>query len=246
MGLLIPVVRLAFDTGPVPPAPKRRFNTIDDLATLHRTMVATPAGHDAHAEQPAPMGYHPIRAGPPKAIVEDHHTLWVAKFYGDDTIWNHARVRHATLQLARDCGLDVLLSRVDGIQGGGSVLRLQRSDRTWAGDGYACGRVISGLTLLGSDDTPTARRDWSYLALADEVRRTSAFPRVDLRELFGRMCFNAAVSNLSDDLRRPMMIAQGTGWRLCPWSSAVPTPLGEREHGKSCHDLRSERSVADS
>ena len=53
----------------------------------------------------------------------------------------------------------------------------------------------------------------------------------DLRELFARICFNAAISNLGDDLRRPMMIAQGKGWRPCPWSSAAPTPWGEREHG---------------
>lgn len=54
--------------------------------------------------------------------------------------------------------------------------------------------MVSALTLLRSDDSATAAENWSYLLLADEIRRTSADPIADLRELFARMCFNAIVS----------------------------------------------------
>lgn len=115
-------------------------------------------------------------------------------------------------------------SRIERI-GGKDVLLLRRPDREWMGDGYACGRVITGHTLLGT--TPAERGRWSYLALADEVRRASSHPREDLRELFGRMCFNAAISNLTDHLSLHAMIAVGRGWRLGAAYRLVPTPLAE-------------------
>ena len=44
--------------------------------------------------------------------------------------------------------------------------------------------------------------------LADEIRRSSAKPEADLRELFGRKCFNAAVSNLDAHPRNHAVIAK--------------------------------------
>ena len=170
------------------------------------------------------------RFAAPKTVVEDDHTLWLAKFPQGHMVWNQARVRHATLQLARDCGLDAVSSRIERIPGR-DILLLHRYDREWVGDGYACNRVVSGLTLLRTEDTRTARSRWSYLALADEVRRASSHPREDLRELFGRMCFNAAISNLNDHLCHPMMVAKGTGWRLAPASGPTPTPLADGARG---------------
>ncbi len=86
-------------------------------------------------------------------------------------------------------------------------------------------RMASALTLLRADESPTGRGRWSYLALADEVRRASESPREDLRELFGRMCFNAAVSNLDDHPRNHAMLARGTGWRLSPAYDLEPMPV---------------------
>lgn len=213
-----------------PPAPRLRFHAVDDLARLKAALDAARAGQDAPVEDALPQGQKPIGTSAPKAIVEDDRTLWMAKFPQDDMIWNHSRVRHATLQLALDCGLDALPSRIESVRGE-DVLMVRRYDREWVGHGYACSRLISGFTLLGTDDTPAARRGWSYLTLADQVRRASSHPREDLRELFGRMCFNAAISNLTDDPRHPMMVAKGAGWRLAPASSPVPTPPADGKRG---------------
>ena len=109
---------------------------------------------------------------------------------------------------------------------------MKRFDREWVGDGYTCGRVITGLTLLSTRDTPSERRRWSYLVLADQLRRTSSHPRADLRELFGRICFNAAISNLNDHLGLPMMLAKESGWRLAPAAGVVPTPLTDEANGE--------------
>ena len=70
---------------------------------------------------------------------------------------------------------------------------------------------------------------WSYLTLADEVRRASARPEDDLRELFGRVCFNAVVSNLDDHPRNHALLAKGRQWRLSPAYDITPSPVVARE-----------------
>jgi len=62
------------------------------------------------------------------------------------------------------------------------------------------------------------------LLLADEVRRTSANLEADLKELYGRMCFNAIVSNLDDHPRNHAILAKDTNWKLSPAYDLTPTP----------------------
>ena len=222
---------LAFAPGLEPPRPKRRFNTMGDLPRLLASADAAPASPDAHQEAAATRTHEfPVNRRL-KTFVEDSNTLWIAKFQQEYTVWNHARVRHATLQLARDCGLDPIPSRIERINGS-DILMVKRGDREWMGDGYTCSRAISGLTLLSARDTPSERRRWSYLVLADQLRRTSSHPRTDLRELFGRICFNAAISNLNDHLGLPMMLAQENGWRLAPATGLAPTPRTDDARGE--------------
>ena len=105
------------------------------------------------------------------------------------------------------------------------MLLVRRFDREWAGDGYYRYRMASALTLTRSEDHFGASSQWSYLLLADEVRRTSSRPEADLHELFTRMCFNAAVSNTDDHPRNHAMIAKGASWRLSPAYDLTPTPM---------------------
>jgi serine/threonine-protein kinase HipA len=55
--------------------------------------------------------------------------------------------------------------------------------------------MISGKTVLRSDETYDARTRWSYVTLVEELRRIVAEPEKDARELFRRICFNALISN---------------------------------------------------
>ena len=148
--------------------------------------------------------------------------LWIAKFSRSDDRWN-SRVEHGMLSLARACGLNVADSRIETVAGR-DVLLVRRFDRDREDDGrngagYRRHRMVSALTLLRSGDGLGDRGDWSYLLLADEVRR------VDLRELFGRMCFNAAVSNLDDHPRNHAVLAKGRPWRLSPAYDLTPAPV---------------------
>jgi len=132
-------------------------------------------------------------------------------------------VEHGLLKLARACGLSVPESEIMTI-GDRDLLLVRRFDRDRAEGGFRRHRMVSALTLLRSEEDTVSRRDWSFILLADEIRRVSAAPEADLRELFGRMCFNAAVSNLDDHPRNHAVLAVGRNWRLSPAFDLTPSP----------------------
>ena len=221
---------LGFGLDLTPLVPRRRFNAGLDLSQLQAAADAVladdaePSGSGVIRAQELILPRTSMGGARPKAVVEDDHTLWLAKFGRREDRWNHPRVEHALLRLAQECGLNAADSRIECI-GGSDVLLVRRFDREWTGNGYHRHRLASALTLLRADDTAADRGRWSYQALADEIRRASARPRKDLRELFGRMCFNAAVSNLDDHPRNHAILASGREWRLSPAYDLTPMPV---------------------
>src|SRR5690606_37779481 len=53
----------------------------------------------------------------PKAVIEEDNCLWIAKFTTTQDRWNHPRIEHAFLNLARSCGLDVADSKLTTVAG---------------------------------------------------------------------------------------------------------------------------------
>ena len=204
-------------------------NSVLDLGELQAAADSVLAGERGRRLEVAGRVRELLLAGTsmggarPKAVVEDTDALWVAKFGRSEDRWNDPLVEHALLRLARRCGLNAAISRTERV-GDRDVLLVRRFDRERLGAGYARSRMASALTLLRADDHVTDRRRWSYLALADEVRRASSEPRADLRELFGRVCFNAAISNLDDHPRNHAIVARGHRWRLSPAYDLTPVP----------------------
>ena len=225
---------LGFGDGVEPPAPVRRLARASDLDRLRRAADAVGGGRP---ERAGPAGRQveellfpgtSLGGARPKAVVEHEGMLWIAKFGRRNDRWNHPRVEHGMLALARAAGLRAADSRCETVAGR-DVLLVRRFDRDRAEDGWRRHRMVSALTLLRAGDGVGDRGDWSYLALADEIRRSSADPRADLRELFGRMCFNAAVSNLDDHPRNHAMVAVDRRWRLSPAYDLTPSPVISRE-----------------
>ncbi|MDN5865526.1 MAG: type II toxin-antitoxin system HipA family toxin [Gammaproteobacteria bacterium] len=221
---------LGFGLGVEPPAPRRQFNRTLDLERLQNAADAIIADDPERAGSARIQAEELLLVGTsmggarPKAVVQDDHTLWLAKFGRQDDRWNHPRVEHALLLLAGACGVAAADSRIETI-GERDVLLVRRFDRDWGRNGYHRHRMISALTLLQSEDSQADRGRWSYLLLADEIRRASARPEEDLRELFARMCFNAAISNLDDHPRNHALLAKGRGWRLSPAYDLTPSPV---------------------
>ena len=221
---------LGFGLTVQPPPTKHQFNQTMELERLQvaaDTIIRDEPKMDdsttRRAEELMLIGTS-MGGARPKAVVEHEQDLWIAKFSRHDDRWNHPRVEHGLLKLARICGISVAENRITNV-GGRDVLLVRRFDRERTENGYQRHRMVSALTLLQSDDSPTSRRDWSYILFADELRRVARMPETDLRELFTRMCFNAAVSNLDDHPRNHAIIAKGRGWQLSPAFDLTPTPM---------------------
>lgn len=218
---------LGFGLGVEPPAPVRDFNKIwqlEKLQALADALVADePPKDTAQVEELLLLGTS-MGGARPKVVVESEDSLWLAKFNRPDDRWNMARVEHATLQLARRCGLQVAESQLVTV-GGRDVLMVKRFDRARVEEGYMRARMVSALTLLETDDTPDGRARWSYILLSETLRRISERPADDARELFGRMVFNALISNLDDHPRNHAALAPERDWRLSPAYDLTPTPV---------------------
>lgn len=219
---------LSFGLNQTPPAPARNFNKSIDLERLQmaaNTVMApdaTKGSLETRAEELLLIGTS-MGGARPKAVVADDDALWVAKFAHPSDRYDMALTEHAMLQLAQKCGISVPLSKTVRV-GEYNILLVKRFDRDKVGDAYLRHRMISALTALRTDDNPLRRDKWSYLLLADELRRFSADPARDARELFRRMVFNALITNTDDHPRNHAFIARG-GWQLAPAYDLMSFPM---------------------
>jgi serine/threonine-protein kinase HipA len=222
---------LRFGTSPQPPAAGRPFNRTHQLQALSNAAEELEAsGKLAHEvlEQLEPgtsMG-----GARPKVTVEDSHRIWLAKLPEKSDKLNMQRIEYATLELGRLAGLTVCKTRIEKV-GSRDALMLERFDRQWNPEAQAYARfgLVSGLTVLDADDGYLGRDRWSYLLLADELRRWSSRPEADRLELFRRMVFNAMVTNNDDHPRNHALLQVDGRWRLSPAYDIVPFPASSKE-----------------
>lgn len=220
---------LSFGIQRDPPAPSRTYNRTVDLErlqTIADQLIAQENvdGDGAELRQVEDLLLLGTSMGGarPKAVVEDAGDLWLAKLNRQDDSFNQARVEHAMLLLARECGISASESRVIQIAGH-DVLLVKRFDRAPAeGGGYRRARMLSALTLLRTGDSHLDRDRWSYVILAEELRRVSRQPQEDAMELFRRMTFNALISNTDDHPRNHAIIAMNRDFQLSPAYDLVP------------------------
>lgn len=181
----------------------------------------------------------------PKASIRDEHgVLWLAKFSSRKDSFDIPTIEHAALRLAALVGLHVPPVSVRTL-GNRKVMLIRRFDRYWAEPGATLGAdvdllmtepgasraehrmgFVSGLTMVGCDETES--RTKSYADLAQAVRRY-AHPsgiRADNAELFKRMVYNVMVSNDDDHLRNHGFVWEPrcAGWRLSPLYDVLPRP----------------------
>lgn len=234
---------LGFGLGQEPPAPKRNFNKTFELAKIQSIADALMKDEIANVDADAVQVQELMLLGTsmggarPKTVVEDGDSLWIAKFSRPDDRWNNPRVEHAMLELARRCGISAAASSVTAIAGK-DVLLVKRFDREKIADGYARARMISGLTVLRAEEA--VRDRWSYVLLAEELRRVVAEPKKDAPELFRRVCFNALISNIDDHPRNHALIARDRGWKLSPAYDLTPSPViaqDRRDLALDCGDI---------
>lgn len=179
----------------------------------------------------------------PKASVRDEHgVLWLAKFSSRKDRFDIPAIECAALRLAAAAGLTVPPVEVRTV-GARKVMLIRRFDRYWAEPGKALGAAatllatqpgngkaehrlgfVSGLTLVGCDETESRTKAYSDLAQAVRSHCHPGVIRADNAELFKRMVYNILVSNDDDHLRNHGFIWEPrlAGWRLSPLYDVLP------------------------
>jgi serine/threonine-protein kinase HipA len=225
---------LGFGLNQSPPAPLRHFNKTIELDKLQQIADVIskdeelPGDHVSRQVQELMLVGTSMGGARPKAVVEDEHGLWIAKFNDLKDRWNNARVEKAMLSLARLCGITTEESKMVTVAGR-DVLLVKRFDREKTEEGYLRYRMVSGLTLIQAEDTYESRDKWSYISLAETLRRVCSRAEDNAREIFRRMCFNALISNSDDHPRNHAVIAKNVEWKLSPAYDITPNPQISRE-----------------
>lgn len=185
------------------------------------------------AGEPVPARLeHFFRGGPtmggmrPKAVVYANGVPHVAKFPSAADRYNVPAVEYATLELARECGLDVPPTRLERLDGERAVMLIQRFDREPVAGGFARRHMVSALTMLGVDEMQSPNQSYAAIADAISARGAAAYVERDRQELFMRMLFNILVTNNDDHLRNHAFAhdTHARGWRLSPLYDVVPAP----------------------
>lgn len=215
---------MSFGFGKVPPAPVRKFNKTIDLkkliAAAHKLEQDLPLDE---AERALLMASPSAGGARPKTTIEHENNLWLAKFPASGDKQNYSRIEYATMKLAKDCGLNAPEVQVTKV-GSEDVFMIKRFDRKYDSKekDYFRSHFVSGLTLLNIDERD--HQQWSYLDLADQMRRWINNPKNDLKELFKRMVFNGLVSNTDDHPRNHGFLKTSKSFNISPVYDLVPKP----------------------
>lgn len=159
-------------------------------------------------------------ARPKASVLDVHDRLSIAKFPSLMDEWPVIRWEAVALELAERAGLSVPVRSVVDVAGR-SVLLLRRFDRTEAG---ARVPFLSAPALLGADDGER----YSYLELADAMRRHGERVVPGLCEIWERMVFNVLISNTDDHLRNHGFLRGRHGWYPSPAYDLNPVPTDVR------------------
>lgn len=160
----------------------------------------------------------------PKATVSDAEgQLWIAKFPSKNDENNTGAWEMVVHELAYMCGLNVPEARLETFSKLGSTFLIKRFDRL----GEKRIHFASAMTLLGKKDGASAADGTSYLDLVSFIKAYGADPKNDLIELWKRVVFSMAVSNIDDHLRNHAFILSPAGWKLSPMYDVNPVPYGD-------------------
>lgn len=155
----------------------------------------------------------------PKALIDDGNAKYIAKFSASNDLYNVVKGEFVAMRLAKLVGLNVACVKLT--QGlGRDVLLIKRFDRTLSDDSWLRHSLVSGLTLLGLDESEA--RYASYEDLATLIRHRFTAPQETLEELFGRIVFNILSGNTDDHARNHSAYWDGRALSLTPAYDICP------------------------
>ncbi|WP_345944612.1 HipA domain-containing protein [Variovorax sp. dw_954] len=193
-----------------PDAPATTLLSLEDLAEASRRIEA---GMEVTPRMQQLLRGGSLGGARPKATFVHEGRRHIAKFASRGDEHDMEIVEAATLGLARTCGIDVPSFLLQPLAMGHALL-IERFDRIGPVMDERRLHYLSSSALL---DVPYESSGGSYVELAQLLRRLSASPEQDVRELFRRMVFNLCVGNSDDHVKNHGALRQGNGsWRLAP------------------------------
>lgn len=155
----------------------------------------------------------------PKALINDNHTKFIAKFPSSTDQYNVIKAEFIAMRLAKLCGLNVANVKLTNAAGK-DVLLIERFDRVFKENGWARKLMLSALTLLDLDEmTPHYA---SYEDMAELIRYRFTNPKATLQEMFGRIVFNILCGNTDDHARNHAAFWDGKHLTLTPAYDICP------------------------
>lgn len=168
---------------------------------------------------------HPGTGGArPKCNLVEDGAVWIAKFpsQADDPTISIPRLEHATMRLAKACGVNVAETRLRSV-GDREVCLVRRFDRVVSGSGDITRTgFVSARSVFYADPAFAAHGTGSYARLARWLGRYGV-PVSQRTEIFRRMVFNCAVRNTDDhDLNHGLVQKKNGDFDLAPAYDIVP------------------------
>ncbi|MEX0606726.1 MAG: HipA domain-containing protein, partial [Halofilum sp. (in: g-proteobacteria)] len=157
----------------------------------------------------------------PKVVLRDANWTYIAKLTRLGDAFNHARLEHVCLELARYAGLCVPRNRI--VQAGRiDALLVDRFDVSPQQGRY---HLVSANALLKDADSQADRLHPRYDDLVTLIQRYSDRPREDLQQLFGQLLLNEAINNTDDHLRNFSFRRTPESFGLAPAYDLVPSDV---------------------
>lgn len=157
----------------------------------------------------------------PKLSVFHNGAMWLAKLPAHRDSYDVGLIEQASMTLAQQAGIRTPQTELRTLSDGRHVFLSRRFDRAFNGDSVQRLAMVSGLSLLGLDESENCYG--SYPDIARHLMRLG-----DARgasELFQRMVFNWLIRNTDDHLRNHAVIREARGaWRLSPVYDINPSP----------------------
>ncbi len=174
----------------------------------------------------------------PKSLVNIDGEAWIVKF-GEGEDIDTPLVEHATMQLARRCGIHTADTRALALAGNHHAVAVRRFDRLGTQRLHA---VSANVALKAAGET-----DLSYPALAQLLRRQAAAPAIAAQQaqLYRRMVFNILIDNTDDHEKNHALLRQPDGrYALAPAYDVVPSAQGLGYQAMSVGDRGTESTLA--
>lgn len=213
--------------GPASPPVAGFLPSMVDLSDLRDAAALVEAGAPVPSHLESLFAGGPSLGGArPKAVLQADGRQWIAKFPARHDPFDMCLAEWATLELAREAGLNVPATRRETLADGRQILLVERFDRVPAQRGMARRHMVSALTLLALHEQDARSSSYGAIAAAISEHGVGGEVAADRRELFARMVFNILISNDDDHLRNHAFLLDpdGRGWRLSPLYDVLPRP----------------------